>query len=63
MDPTAIIGYSSLVLSALSTVYIAVNHKRWRSVCCNRICVTSIDIENTSPVAPIAAPKVNVDNV
>jgi hypothetical protein len=61
MDTTAIIGYSSLVLSGLSTIYIAVNHKRLRSVCCNRLCITSIDIENTSPAVP--PPKVNVDVV
>ena len=60
MDSTAIIGYSSLVLSALSSIYIAVNHKRLRSVCCNRMCVTSIDIESTSPVG---APKGNVEAV
>jgi hypothetical protein len=61
MDPTEIIGYSSLVLSALSTIYIAVNHKRMRSVCCNKLCITSIDIENTSPAVPPS--KVNVDIV
>lgn len=60
MDSTAIVGYSSIVLSILSTFYIAVNHKRLRSVCCNRLCVTSIDIESTSPTAP---PKETIQSV
>lgn len=64
MDSTAIVGYSSMVLSGLSAVYIAINHKRLRSVCCNRLCVTSIDIENTSPpVHQEAPPKVNIVSV
>ena len=29
----------------------AANHKRIRSVCCGRICVTSLDVEDTSPVS------------
>jgi hypothetical protein len=31
--------------------FTAANHKRVRSVCCGRACVSSVDIENTTPVA------------
>jgi len=62
MDTTAIIGYSSLALSGASTLYMALNHKRLRSVCCNRHCITSLDIESTSP-PKMTLPKANVEPV
>lgn len=30
-------------------IYLAVNHKRIKSVCCNQACVTQIDVEETTP--------------
>jgi len=39
----------SLIISVLSTVVIAVNHKRLRSKCCRQEIVASFDIENTTP--------------
>jgi len=37
------------VLGILYRVYLAVNHHRIRSVCCNRVCVSQIDVEETTP--------------
>jgi hypothetical protein len=37
------------VLGILYRVYLAVNHHRLRSVCCNRACITQIDVEETTP--------------
>ena len=36
----------------------AANHKRIRSVCCGRVCVSSFDVEETTPVgtAGVSAP-------
>ena len=37
------------------TYWLDTQNSKWgrlKSVCCNRLCVTSIDIENTSPVPP-----------
>ena len=33
----------------------AANHKRVRSVCCGRTCVSSVDVENTTPTVLAAA--------
>jgi hypothetical protein len=52
MDTGAWIGSAAIVMSALTAVYGAVNHKRIRSVCCSRVCVSSIDIEETTPTGP-----------
>jgi hypothetical protein len=37
------------VLGILYRIYLAVNHRRVRSTCCNQACVTSIDVEETTP--------------
>jgi len=37
----------------------AANHKRIRSVCCGKSCVTSMDVENTTPTA-VAAPVTTI---
>jgi len=37
------------VLAIAYRIYLAVNHHRVRSVCCNRTCTTSIDVEETTP--------------
>jgi hypothetical protein len=36
-------------LGILYRVYLAVNHKRVKSVCCNQACVSQIDVEETTP--------------
>jgi len=42
----------------------AANHKRIRSVCCGKSCVTSMDVENTTPtvVAPMAETTTSTGN-
>lgn len=54
MDTTQTISLSSLVLiaSGLTAYLVKLNHKRVRSTCCNKVCITSIDVEETSPVRP-----------
>ena len=37
------------VLGIAYRIYLAVNHHRVRSVCCNRACITQIDVEETTP--------------
>jgi len=37
------------ILGIAYRIYLAVNHHRLRSVCCNRMCVTQIDVEETTP--------------
>jgi hypothetical protein len=37
------------LLGVLYRVYLAVNHRRVRSVCCNQACVSQIDVEETTP--------------
>ena len=39
----------------------AANHKRVRSVCCGKSCVTSVDVENTTPTATAAAATTSSD--
>lgn len=41
------------VLGIAYRVYLAVNHHRLRSVCCNRACVTQIDVEETTPATDL----------
>jgi hypothetical protein len=33
----------------LKPFFTAANHKRIRSICCGRACVTSLDVEDTTP--------------
>jgi len=33
----------------LKPFFTAANHKRVRSICCGRVCVTSLDVEDTTP--------------
>lgn len=44
-----ITGIAAIVLSVLTTVIAALNHKRIRSSCCGRRLEASLDIEQTTP--------------
>jgi hypothetical protein len=50
----------TVIVGILYKIYLIVNHKRIHSVCCNKICDTSIDIENTTPNPPVI--DVDVDS-
>jgi hypothetical protein len=54
MDSTSIIAYSGLVVSVLTAVIGAINHRRIRSNCCGKEVSASLDIESTTPVKAIA---------
>jgi len=51
MDPTQGFSLGSLIsILVILIAYIAkINHKRIRSTCCNQLCITSIDVEATTP--------------
>jgi len=50
MDSTsAIPGYLALAAVIAREILALVNHKRIRSVCCNRACASSLDVEATTP--------------
>jgi len=38
-----------LLIHVLKPFFTAANHKRVRSICCGRVCVTSLDVEDTTP--------------
>ena len=40
-------------LTGIAAYLVRWNHKRIRSKCCGKPCVTSIDVEDTTPVAEI----------
>jgi len=46
---TNVVAYCSIILSVLTIVVGAINHKRVRSHCCGSSVEASIDIENTTP--------------
>lgn len=48
-DSEAITSYVAIALSILTAVVGALNHKRIRSVCCNKKLEVSLDIETTTP--------------
>jgi hypothetical protein len=48
----AIPGYIALALFIGKELYTLLNHHRIRSVCCNRMCISSVDIEETTPPPP-----------
>jgi hypothetical protein len=50
------------VLGIAYRIYLAVNHHRVRSTCCNQACVTSIDVEETTPSKDLKI-KVPVEKV
>ena len=47
-----VLGIVAIVLSVASTVVVAINHTRIRSVCCGRQLEASLDIDKTTPVLP-----------
>jgi hypothetical protein len=51
MDSMQSIGLAGLVTSLATIIayIVKLNHKRIRSKCCNQDCVTSIDVEDTTP--------------
>ena len=54
MDTSGIMSTVALVISVVGSVIAAINHKRLRSVCCNKPIVISVDIEDTTPHKPSA---------
>lgn len=42
----------------IKPAFTAANHHRVRSVCCGKTCVTSLDIEDTTPPVVVNAPPV-----
>ena len=38
-----------IILRFVIPIFNAANHKRIRSVCCGRTCITSLDVEETTP--------------
>jgi hypothetical protein len=48
-DSESITSYVAIAISILTALVGAINHKRVRSVCCNRKLEVSLDIETTTP--------------
>jgi len=59
MDEWGAGGIGASIVSVLTIVYVAVNHKRLRSNCCGYPVVVAIDIEPTSPVKEHSDKKVD----
>ena len=51
-----------MILGIAYRIYLAVNHHRLRSVCCNRACTSSIDVEETTPAKELKI-KIPADKV
>ena len=48
----------TIVLTAVSAFLIRFNHKRIRSKCCGKDCISSVDVEDTTPQpTPQTTPK------
>ena len=43
-----------LFIRVLKPFFTAANHKRIRSICCGRTCVTSLDVEDTTPTVVLS---------
>lgn len=56
METSLIVSGIAIVTSLVTVIYGAINHKRIKSICCGKSCVTSIDIEQTTP--PVSAQPV-----
>ena len=58
MDQAHLLAMMSLIISSTGIVgyLVRLNHKRFRSTCCNNICITSIDVEDTTPPVKITLP-------
>jgi len=48
MDTNMMSGFG-VALSVLSVIFIAVNHKRCKSMCCGRTASVSFDVDSTTP--------------
>ena len=59
METPDILAGVSMIISVVSVILVAVNHKRIRSSCCGRRLEASIDIEQTTPPRP---PSISVQN-
>ena len=55
MDANQGMAIGTLLTSMMALVgyIVKFNHKRIRSNCCNKPCITSIDVEDTTPVPEI----------
>jgi len=57
------IGTGAMVVLGIAyRIYLAVNHHRLRSVCCNCACTSSIDVEETTPAKELRI-KIPVEKV
>ena len=59
---TAITVGTLIVARVVYPLFTAANHHRIRTVCCGTQCVSSFDVEETTPQARPAPPEVVVDN-
>jgi hypothetical protein len=59
MDQAQLLGMVSLIVSSTGLIgyLVKLNHKRLRSTCCNITCVTSVDLEETTPPLKITIPE------
>jgi len=49
MNSEAITSYVAIAISCATAIIGVINHKRLRSVCCNKKVEVSLDIEDTTP--------------
>ena len=49
MNSEAITSYVAIAISCATAIIGVINHKRLRSVCCNKKLEVSLDIEDTTP--------------
>ena len=61
MESGAIMGTVAVIISVITAIIGAVNHKRIRckSPCCDKETVMSVDIESTTPTRIAPAPESN----
>lgn len=52
-----------LLIYVLRPMFNAANHKRIRSICCGRTCVTSLDIEDTTPTVKVENPASSIGRI
>ena len=65
MDANQGMAIGTLLTSMMALVgyIVKFNHKRIRSNCCNKPCITSIDVEDTTPVPEIKEESKNESNI
>lgn len=59
MESGAIMGTVAVIISVITAIIGAVNHKRLRSNCCGKNMEMSVDIESTTPPRIAPAPESN----